>query len=187
MFYRRKLPHWHPDLEEGTHLFVTWRLAGSLPKILLPPTLSAGRAFVAQDRELDKAMSGPTWLSDCRVASAIKDALHRGETEMHLYQLQAWVIMPNHVHMLILPNAPLSKIMRWLKGSTARAANLILGRTGQRFWQEESFDHRVQSELDMERIVRYIENNPVSAGFVRAPEAWLWSSARLTSENACPT
>src|SRR5580704_18545681 len=59
MFYRRKLPHWHPDLTEGTFLFVTWRLAGSVPQARLPrpprsAPISAGRAFVILDHEVDK-------------------------------------------------------------------------------------------------------------------------------------
>jgi len=51
------------------------------------------------------------------------------------------VVMPNHVHLLILPQVPVAQLMRWLKGSTAREANRILGRTGQPFWQDESWDH----------------------------------------------
>jgi putative transposase len=43
---------------------------------------------------------------------------------------------------------------RWLNGFTARSANLLLGRTGQAFWQDESFDHRVRSEAELERIAR---------------------------------
>jgi REP element-mobilizing transposase RayT len=49
----------------------------------------------------------------------------------------------NHVHVLLLPKTSLPVITRWLKGSTARKANLIPGRTGDAFWQDESFDHRV--------------------------------------------
>ena len=54
--------------------------------------------------------------------------------------------------------------MARLKGSTARQANLILGRTGEAFWQDESFDHRVRDEVELDRIVRYVEHNPASAG-----------------------
>src|SRR5207245_8898543 len=63
----------------------------------------------------------------------------------------------------------------------------ILGRTGEAFWQDESFDHRVRDEVELERIVRYVENNPVSAGLAVNPRAWPWSSARLAGESACPT
>ena len=81
MFYRRRLPHWHPDIAEATFLFVTWRLAGSIPRTQLlqrlagksayPTTLSAGRAFLALDREADKAAFGPVWLRDARIARVV--------------------------------------------------------------------------------------------------------------------
>jgi len=192
MFYRRRLPHWLPDITEATFLFVTWRLAGSIPRTRLPqlPTgtpLSAGQAFLALDREVDQAAFGPVWLQDARIARVVADALLYGESGRHFYQLRAWVIMPNHVHVLLRPNTSLPVITRWLKGSTARQANLILGRTGEAFWQDESFDHRVRDEVELERIVRYVECNPVSAGLATNPCDWPWSSARLAGESACPT
>src|SRR6202162_5747069 len=87
--------------------------------------------------------------------------------------------MPNHVHLLLLPKTSLPVILRWLKGSAARQANLILGRTGEAFWQDESFDHCVRDEAELDRLVRYVEYNPVSAGLAANPRAWRWSSARL--------
>ena len=80
MFYRRKLPHWHPDIIEATFLFVTGRLAGSVPPTRLPqlPTgapVSAGRAFLAWDREVDQAVFGPVWLPDARIARVVAEAL----------------------------------------------------------------------------------------------------------------
>ena len=95
--------------------------------------------------------------------------------------------MPNHVHVLLLPKTSLPVNLRWLKGSTARQANLILGRTGEAFWQDESFDHCVRDEAELDRLVRYVEYNPVSAGLAANPRAWRWSSARLAGESACPT
>ena len=192
MFYRRRLPHWHPDLTEATFLFVTWRLAGSIPRACLPQPAtgaprSAGRAFLVLDREVDKAAFGPVWLRDARVASVVANALLYGEHRRNFYQLRAWVIMPNHVHVLLLPKASLPVIMRWLKGSTARQSNLILGRTGEAFWQDESFDHRVRDEAELDRLVHYVEHNPVSAGLAANPHAWHWSSAGLAGESACPT
>jgi len=203
MFYRRRLPHWHPDITEETFLFVTWRLAGTLPRSQPKqlagesacPTVSAGRAFLALDREMDKAAFGPVWLRDARVASVVADALLRGDSGRHFYRLRAWVIMPNHVHVVLRPKTVLPVITRWLKGSTARQANLILGRTGEAFWQNESFDHRVRDEEELERIIRYAERNPVSAGLSANPGDWPWSSAGLAGEiqngpenrGACPT
>jgi REP element-mobilizing transposase RayT len=96
---------------------------------------------------------------------------------MHFYESQAWVVMPNHVHLLILPRVSLPQITRWIKGRTAREANRLLGRTGQPFWEPESYDHWVRSEKELHQIEHYIEQNPVAAGLAIAPEDWLWSSA----------
>src|SRR5580700_4323026 len=65
-----------------------------------------------------------------------------------------------------------------------RSANLILGRTGEAFWQDESFDHRVRDEAELDRIADYVEYNPVSAGLAANPHAWDWSSAGLAGESA---
>lgn len=174
MRYRRRLPHWHPD---GKHIFVTWRLWGSLPAWKQTPIETPGQAFVAMDRILDRRADGPLWLRDPRVASLVTNTLCAGDHERRFYALRAWVIMPNHVHALILPDKPLQEITRWIKGSTACAANRLLARTGQPFWQDESFDHWVRDQWEYDRIVRYIEWNPVSAGLIESPELWEWSSA----------
>ena len=71
--------------------------------------------------------------------------------------------------------------MKSLKGVTAREANQILQRTGKPFWQDESFDHWVRSEVEFTEIRKYIEHNPVTAGLVERPEDWAWSSAALKS------
>ena len=86
----------------------------------------------------------------------VVQTLLAGQTERGFYQLRAYVVMPNHIHLLLLPHVDLAVITRWLKGSTARRANQILSRTGQPFWQDESYDHWVRSESEMERVVRYI-------------------------------
>jgi REP element-mobilizing transposase RayT len=105
------------------------------------------------------------------------DALHHGAENLQLYRMSAYVVMSNHVHVLIWPKARLPEITKAIKGFTARVANRILGRTGKKFWQDESFDHAVRSEDEFYRIVRYIERNPVKAGLVDSPGAWPWSSA----------
>ena len=73
-------------------------------------------------------------------------------------------------------------ITHWVKGATARAANLLLGRTGQVFWQDESDDHWVRNGPELEKKVRYIEWNPVRAGLASVLEGWPWSSARLPAQ-----
>jgi len=181
-YYERRLPHWQP---EGAALFVTWRLHGSLPAGWVPPApetaqkLEPGKAFVAVDRCLDKATSGPLWLKDPHIARLVVDSLHYGEIELKLYDLRAWVVMANHVHVLWQPHGELYRITTALKTYTAREANLILGRTGKPFWQEESYDHWVRDKDEAERIVRYIEWNPVKAGLVERVEDWPWSSAGI--------
>ena len=96
---------------------------------------------------------------------------------MGLYELFAWVLMSNHVHMLVKPCKPLREVTRAVKNTSAREANLILGRTGTPFWQDESFDHWIRNRDEFDRIACYIEHNPVSAGLVERPEQWRWSSA----------
>ncbi|MGH9772520.1 MAG: REP-associated tyrosine transposase [Candidatus Acidiferrales bacterium] len=130
-----------------------------------------------RDRELDRAATGPLWLKDPRVAQLMAETLEKGASDYHLYELLAWVVMPNHVHVVWEPLHPLPEITRWIKGSTARAANLLLGRTGKPFWQYESYDHCIRSDTELGRVIRYVERNPVAAGLVEAAEDWPWSSA----------
>src|SRR5580658_4297859 len=61
------------------------------------------------------------------------------------------------------------------------------GPNGEAFWQDESFDHRVRDEAELDRLVHYVEHNRVSAGLAPNPHAWHWSSAGLAGESACPT
>jgi putative transposase len=176
-YYQRTLPHWHPD---GAPLFLTWRLFGSLPAPAPDsyPT-QPGRAFVLIDRCLDRADFGPQWLRDDRIARRMVDAFNYGQQVLEFYKLYAYVIMLNHVHILLQPDVPLARITKSIKGYTAREANLLLKRTGSPFWQYESYDHWVRNEREFHKITAYIENNPVSAGFVSRPEDWRWSSAHV--------
>jgi len=200
-FYRRHLPHYQPA---GTPLFITFRLAGSLPQAVLDEFLherkALERAFssipdvVAQqckrcDEEwrvfqrwegaLDQANYGPHWLENFRVASAVAEALHYRHNRV--YDLLTFCIMPNHVHLLCTPFEqptgmpyPLAKILQSLKSFTARQANDILDREGP-FWNSESYDHAVRNDDELERTVAYIVNNPVKAGLVEDWQAWPWT------------
>jgi putative DNA methylase len=69
-----------------------------------------------------------------------------------------------------------------LKGGTAREANKRLGVAGVPFWQRESYDHWARNEEEFQRIVAYIENNPVKAGLVAKASDYRWSSARRRLE-----
>ena len=196
-FYSRNLPHWHP---EEACIFLTWRLYGTLPGGTVTPDCApasqsakpskrnkneesetAGARFKRLDLQLDRAKIGPRWLADSRIARCVEDAMVRGEKALAQYLLHAYVVMPNHVHLLITPRLPLSRIMRGIKGVSARDANRILGRPGKVFWQDESYDHWVRDEAEFGKIRFYIEHNPVGAGLVKQPEDWKWSSVSSLS------
>lgn len=171
----RRLPHIYP---EDTWLFITWHLYGSLPssRYPVPHNLSAGEAFVWMDRYLDLARSGPMFLKDEGVARLVVDSLFKG-IEIGHYKLKAFAIMANHVHVLLLPSVSPSRLLKSLKGYTAREANRLLGRTGEPFWQRESYDRWVRNAEEFRRITAYIENNPVKAGLAARAEDYAWSSA----------
>jgi REP element-mobilizing transposase RayT len=183
-YQRAHLPHWHP---EDAAIFLTWRLYGSLPApppeyLRLPP----GKRFVAEDRALDCA-PGPHYLKNPVIARVVASAIKYGADPLHLYDLHAWVVMSNHVHMLIEPRAELRRITESIKRYSAREANKILDRTGQPFWQIESYDHWVRTCQEFDNIVRYIEFNPVKAGLVANPEEYPWSSAGSEACVTCET
>ncbi|MGB8648679.1 MAG: transposase, partial [Anaerolineae bacterium] len=115
---------------------------------------------MAADRSLHRDHAGPVWLNHPRIARLVMETIVAGEQERQFYELCAWVVMPNHVHLLILPKVTVPVITRWLKGSAARRANQLVGRTGQPFWQDESYDHWVRNRQELDRVICYIEENP---------------------------
>jgi REP element-mobilizing transposase RayT len=148
------------------------------PHTQLQTSLTEGQRFVQQDRQLDSAKSGPVYLKNPAVAAVVETFLIATH-EWDLYELFAWVIMSNHVHLLLQPHKPLQEITRAVKKTSAKQANIILGKSGQPFWQDESFDHWVRNGKQFDRIVQYIESNPVKAGLVERAEQWPWSSATV--------
>jgi hypothetical protein len=114
MYWHRRLPHWVP---EDSAVFVTWRIAGSMP----PPA----------------PVNGPRWLGQPRIAAILSEAILHGDIVRRSYDLFAWVVMPNHVHVVMTPIRPLPEIVRWLKAATANRANAQLGRTEAAFWRRE--------------------------------------------------
>jgi len=195
-FYRRNLPHWIPD---GKAIFLTFRLYGSLPSKALRQIAGLhaqpDEQFVALDSYLDSTCKGPLGLADPEIADYAEYPIIRG-AELRHYDLHAFVIMPNHVHILLEPHRPLAKITGAIKGVAARDANATLGRTGKPFWQDESFDHWVRTAAEQERIRQYIEWNPVKANLAARPEDWKWSSVhpkwrrwvqKRTAKSGCAT
>jgi len=166
---------------------VTFRLAGSLPAELV----AAWKGLLAANRSDDEAVRtylrqvesyldanpGAAWLNDARVADLVEGTLLHFDDQR--YRLLSWVIMANHVHMLLIPIEPhdLSDIVRSWKSWSARRANALLGRQGA-FWAEDYFDRYARNEEHLLRMKAYIESNPVRAGLCAEPEEWRWSSAR---------
>jgi len=203
--YRRNLPHIQPL---NATLFVTFRLAGTLPKSLIArwqekrrwllqlaqknpsyheqvKTIFDRSGFAKFERILDSVEVGPTWLRDQRVAAIVAESLHYRDGTV--YRLGAFSIMPNHVHAVIKPLPiegnecgyhSLSSTMQSLKGYTAFQCNRALGRTGE-FWAHESFDHYIRDTDERQRIVAYVLNNPVKAGYVKRWQDWKWSFCRV--------
>ena len=193
---RGVLPH---IKREGGAYFITFRLAGTLPKDILLKFKAEREAIVQKalaakhpltwheqeelfrwyssrvDKYLD-AGDGDCWMRLPQVAEIVASAIqyHAGER----FELYEWCVMPNHVHAVLRPlqDWTLSSILKGWKGYSGRKANAFLKRTGMRFWQKESFDHLVRDDADMERCCGYTAMNPVNAGLCKRPENWKWSS-----------
>jgi REP element-mobilizing transposase RayT len=106
----------------------------------------------------------------------VVDSINFNASKLGHFELHAYVVMPNHVHLLVTPAVALPRLTRSLKGITSKRANAILSLTGAPFWQDESYDHSVRRG-QFEKIRGYIEENPVRAGLVRDAGEFLWSSA----------
>jgi putative transposase len=150
--YERNLQHWLP---EGRSVFLTWRLQGSLPQGLVSGlqrlAKEPGKQFMAADRRLDSAATGPRWLNAPEIAGYAEAAILR-EAELRRFVLHVYVVMPNHDHILLDPLAPLKRFPRGIKAASAPEANRALRRTGKAFWQDESFDHWIRGNTQFERI-----------------------------------
>ncbi|MBX9578808.1 MAG: transposase [Gemmataceae bacterium] len=181
---RGYLPHFDAGREYTQ--FVTFRLADAVPESVVAGWQDELRDRLAPDREaalhrlieahLD-AGHGACRLRELAVGRMVEDAVLHFDRDR--YDLHAWVVMPNHVHALFTP-APgrsLSDIVGSWKSFTSKEANKLLGRGG-RFWQEDYFDRYVRNEHHFDRVVGYIEANPVKAGLCPAAEDWPLGSAR---------
>jgi len=156
---------------------VVFRLADSMPKEKRRKPSATETSFESHDAALDLG-NGACWLKRPEIASLVEDALlHFDGTR---YQLLAWCVMPNHVHVMLELRAGFrlgDQVKSW-KTYSARRANRLLKRPGA-FWSEDYFDRYVRNERHFEAALDYIEGNPVKAGLVADPAHWRWSSARL--------
>ena len=200
----RSRPHWD---QPGALTFVTFRLADSMPKAVVQRWLSEQRRWLASrgyenfdltsdaafeqlpkdlrhaflkmkkqgwHRSLDQC-HGKCWMRQPAMAQMMAETLLHFEAER--YDMERFVIMPNHVHLLVQMRAGLvlrKQCESWTRYS-GREINRQLGRSGE-FWQSEPFDHVVRSLAQFEYLRRYIVENPVKAR-LGAGESLLWIRA----------
>ncbi len=120
------------------------------------------------DRALD-AGHGSCQLKNPAVAQIVSDTLDHFDGER--YDILAWCLMPNHVHVIARPREghSLQDIQHSWKSFTAQKINALLKQKGN-FWQEESYDHLIRDEEDFFHQKDYVLNNPVAAGLGN----WAW-------------
>lgn len=193
---RRNLPHWQ---REGALYLVTFRLGDSVPSATLvrwrteqavwlevnpephnqARLIEKERLFSVRREEFLDAGRGGCLLSDERVATVVENSLRHFDGMR--YSLGAWVIMPNHVHVLVAPKGhrTLRSILHSWKSFSAKAINKLMGRSGS-LWQEESYDHIVRSDAQQRHYEGYIEDNPRKAGLSRGFRVGVGSLGRLS-------
>jgi len=212
-FYRRNLPHYQSP---GNTYFVTFRLAGSLPAHVITRLKTENKNQLEQiagisnnkmkrekyeqfksdyfdkfDLMLAKFAESPKWLDDDEIARTVTELIHYYDGKE--YDLIAYTIMPNHVHIIFRPpdvdrseasiantnnklrssasHYIVTKILQNIKSKSALKANAKLKRSGA-FWQHESYDHVVRDEEELCKIIEYVLNNPVKAGLVEYRDEW---------------
>jgi type I restriction enzyme R subunit len=195
--YQRHLPH---QIPQGFPIFLTWCLKGAVTRAMLDSREQERERLQKQpvqkeesaearhrrqtrllfghlDQLLGRADRGPLFLADPPAAQIVVDSFLFGVPAR--YALFAFVVMGNHVHVVLTPAIPLPRITQGIKGYTSHQINELHGQKGRIVWQDESYDHWVRDEAELLRVIAYIENNPVIAGLCTRPEDWVWSSAHL--------
>lgn len=141
-----------------------------------PSTLQHQRKLLLLIDKYEDQGYGECFLRNDNVAQIVKDNLmfHNGKK----YNLLCWCIMPNHVHVLVemFSGISLSEVLHSWRSYTAHQINRVLNRTGQ-VWMAEYFDRYIRDYNHYQKVVNYIHNNPVKAGFVSSPQEYRWSSA----------
>jgi len=135
---------------------------------------------------LDTISAGPDWLRRDDVAEIAAEAIRYRDGKK--YDLLAYCIMPNHVHMVVdverfaeslvrrdsVSPYILTEIIGSLRKYTAARANRVLCRSGS-FWQHESYDRVIRDGDELERTLAYVLQNPVKAGLCQRSKDWKWS------------
>lgn len=163
---------------------VTFRLGDAVPPSLIKRWRDGLRFEKDEEkRELlrkiakyEDAGIGACWLRDPANARTVEEALRHFDGDR--YRLLEWVVMPNHVHVLVQPHSmTLDRIVQSWKRYSARQIHERLGRRGP-FWARDYFDRHIRDQSHFDRARAYIRNNPVKAGLCATPEDWECGSAR---------
>lgn len=195
-YYERNLPHLHSI---DNPIFITWRLAFTLPVAVkerikvevneFRDSLTAAnksvsdyrneitkQRFAAYDKLLASDKSIPQTLNDLLIAEIVEQTIQYFEPIR--YEIVAYCIMPNHVHLVIVPKedtnglkCSLAKIMHSIKRHSANEINKYLHRTG-KFWQREFYDHVIRTDMELANCINYIICNPVKANLVNHWKDW---------------
>lgn len=181
-YTRGYLPHFDAA---GTVQSVTYRLADALPAAVLVKmeqdlaTLPADLRTTDLRRQIDEYLDaghGSCLLQDPRCAQIVIGAWQHHDRVR--YDLGPWVVMPNHVHVMVRihPGHPLPDIIRGWKHFTAAAINRLRGVRG-RLWQADFWDRHIRDQDHAEQTAAYVLDNPVRAGLTSERHTWPWSSA----------
>jgi putative transposase len=211
---RGYLPHFE-SVEAIQH--VTYRLADSLPAGVLARLEEELRTEPPEQRDGERRKRVEAWLDaghgccvlrEPPVAEMVQSSFLHFDGER--YRLAAWVVMPNHVHVLFQPLGgwKMAKIVaswksftgrriaahldqsswdrrdRWDRRAPARPSPADRRDRDRRVWQREYWDRFIRNERHFMAAVAYIHNNPVKAGLVERAEDWPWSSAGQEGEDA---
>ncbi len=187
----RKPRGWHsrgylPHFDGGENLqFITLHLGDAVPQKVIDCWKLELKHEVKEEAKkilfwrIEKYVDqgiGACYLRRKEIAELVQNALLHFDKER--YKLVSWVIMPNHVHLLLRPseNIALEDIMHSIKSYTALKINRLLNRTG-KFWQEDYFDRYIRNYEHFEKTISYIELNPVKAKLCEKSSDWKFSSA----------
>lgn len=176
---KRFLPHYDGS---GKYQSITFRLNDALPsKVLqrLNTVEDSLEKILKTENELDFGY-GSCLLRYPSIAQLMQNVLKYFDGER--YSLTAWVIMPNHIHVLIktYENYPLGKVVHsWKSYSSLKIANKCSELDVEAInpiWQREYWDRFIRDENHFQKVVAYIHDNPVKAGLVKCVENFRWSS-----------
>ena len=170
-----------PHIEGAELQMITYRLGDALPIEVMQGLAHLGSEKRRVDTEqLLDAGYGQCWLAYPNIAKIVIDNWLRFAGKR--YRILAYVVMPNHVHLLIhvFEDSSLSKIIQSWKSYTAKKIDKQLDLAGQQptlpIWQPDYWDRFIRNQAHLEAAIAYIHNNPVTAGLVARSSEWRWSS-----------